>query len=473
MSRLASLPEKWDVLVVGAGPAGMAAATVTAGAGLSTLVVDEGPGPGGQIWRAIMTTPVMSRPVLGSDYWAGAPAVRAFYESGATYLPSTQVWSLDAEGVAGLSADGHARYVSAKRVVIATGAMERPFPVPGWTLPGVMTAGAAQGLLKTSGLYPSGRLVIAGSGPLVWLYAAQLLAAGGHISALLDTTDSGARTAAIRSFPAFAASPYLAKGLALMAKVRARVRVLRKVTSLAIDGRERATAVRFRRGGGTEEQIPADTILLHQGVVPQVNLTMAAGIAHRWDDRQLCFVPEIDALGQTGIERIAIAGDGAGIAGWEAAVERGRLAGIGAARALGAAADLVPSPDPALKRLRALARPRAFLDTFYRPAVVFRRPAPETIVCRCEEVTAAEVEKAVDIGALGPAQLKSYTRCGMGPCQGRMCGLTVTELMAAKRGISPAEIGYFRLRAPVKPITLAELASLPVDGANVKAVVRS
>jgi NADPH-dependent 2,4-dienoyl-CoA reductase/sulfur reductase-like enzyme len=473
MSRLTSLPENWDMLVVGAGPAGMAAATVTASAGLSTLVIDEGPGPGGQIWRAIMTTPVMSRPVLGSDYWAGAPAVRAFYESGATYLPSTQVWSLDADGVAGLSADGRARYVSAKRVVIATGAMERPFPVPGWTLPGVMTAGAAQSLLKTSGLFPSDRLVIAGTGPLIWLYAAQLLAAGGRISALLDTTDPGARLAATRSFPAFAASPYLAKGLALMAKVRARVRVLRKVTALSIEGRDRVTAVGFRRGGGTEEQIPADTVLLHQGVVPQVNLAMAAGIGHRWDDRQLCFVPEIDPFGQTSLARIAIAGDGAGIGGWEAAVERGRLAGIGAARALGVAADLVPSPNPALKRLRKLARPRAFLDTFYRPAVAFRRPAPDTIVCRCEEVTAAEVEKAVDIGALGPAQLKSYTRCGMGPCQGRMCGLTVTELMAAKRGVSPAEIGYFRLRAPVKPITLAELASLPVDGANVKAVVRS
>ena len=473
MSRLACLPDTWDVLVVGAGPAGMAAATVTASAGLSTLVVDEGPGPGGQIWRAVTTTPVMSRPVLGSDYWAGAPAVRAFYEAGAVYLPSTQVWSLDAEGAAGLSADGAARYVSAKRVVIATGAMERPFPVPGWTLPGVMTVGAAQGLLKMSGLYPSDRLVIAGTGPLVWLYAAQLLAAGGRISALLDTTDAGARLAATRSFPAFAASPYLAKGLALMAKVRARVRVLRKVTALAIDGTERATAVRFRRGNGAGEQIPADTVLLHQGVVPQVNLAMAAGIAHRWDDRQLCFIPDVDAFGQTSLAPIAIAGDGAGISGWEAAVERGKLAGIGAARALGIAPARLPAAEAPLKRLRSLARPRAFLDTFYRPAVAFRRPAPETIVCRCEEVTAAEIQKAVEIGALGPAQLKSYTRCGMGPCQGRMCGLTVTELIAAERGVSPAEVGYFRLRAPVKPITIAEMASLPVDGTIVKAVVRS
>jgi bacterioferritin-associated ferredoxin len=96
----------------------------------------------------------------------------------------------------------------------------------------------------------------------------------------------------------------------------------------------------------------------------------------------------------------------------------------------------------------------------------------KTIACRCEEVSAEDIEQAVDLGALGPAQLKSYTRAGMGPCQGRMCGLTVTETIAARRGVSPAEVGYFRLRAPVKPITVAELASLPTSEAEAKAVVR-
>jgi bacterioferritin-associated ferredoxin len=133
----------------------------------------------------------------------------------------------------------------------------------------------------------------------------------------------------------------------------------------------------------------------------------------------------------------------------------------------------LPGEAAALSRLRALDAPRAFLDTFYRPADAFRRPTGKTIVCRCEEVPAEEVERAVDIGALGPAQLKSYTRCGMGPCQGRMCGLTVTELIAARRGVSPAEVGHFRLRPPVKPITLGALATLPADAGAAKAVVRS
>ena len=471
MSRLTGLAESWDVLVVGAGPAGMVAATVAASAGLATLLVDEGTGPGGQVWRAVTTTPVMSRPVLGEDYWAGMEVVRALQRSGASYLPGTGVWSLDASGVAGLSADGTVRQVGARQVVIATGALERPFPVPGWTLPGVMTVGAAQGLLKSSGLYPTGRVAIAGAGPLLWLYAAQLLRSGGRPELILDTTDAGAQLAAATRFPAFAASPYLAKGLALMAEVRRQVPVISHVTALAIEGTERVSAVNYWRGT-RDGSIAAETVLLHQGVVPQVNLAMAAGVPHTWDERQLCFVPEIDGDGRTGLARIAIAGDGGGIAGWEAAVERGRLAGIGAARALGIAADRLPDAGAALARLRMLEAPRAFLDTLYRPAQRLRIPAGKTIVCRCEEVRADEVERAVDVGALGPAQLKSYTRCGMGPCQGRMCGLTVTELIAARRGVSPAEVGHFRIRQPVKPITLAELASMPADVGAEKAVVR-
>lgn len=472
MTTLAEVSPVQDVIVVGAGPAGLAAATVTAAAGLATLVVDEGPSPGGQVWRAVTTTPVMSRPVLGEDYWQGMDAVRAFKASGAGYLPRTQAWSLDAEGIVGLSSGGLARLIEARRVIIATGALERPFPVPGWTLPGVLTVGGAQGLLKASGLYPSKRVVIAGAGPLIWLYAAQLLRAGGRIEAILDTADSSARLGAMASFAAFATSAYLAKGLALMAEVRRRVRVVRKVTALAIEGADKVETVHYWRDSA-DGRITADTVLLHQGVVPQVNLAMAAGVPHRWDERQLCFVPEIDANGTTRHRAIAIAGDSAGIAGWEAAHERGTLAGIDAVATLRPGAKGLPDEAAARRRLAALEGPRAFLDALYRPARQFRVPTAKTIVCRCEEVRADDIERAVEHGCLGPAQLKSFTRAGMGPCQGRLCGLTVTEIIATKRGVSPAEVGYFRLRPPVKPLTLGELAALPAGPAAVKAVVRS
>ncbi len=469
MSAMAALPASVDVLVVGAGPAGMAAATSTATAGLSTAIVDEAPSPGGQVWRAVTTTPVHRRPILGADYWYGADAAEALAASKAIYLPSTTVWSLDETGTASLSSAGTARRLAAARVIIATGAQERPFPVPGWTLPGVMTVGAAQGLLKASALYPSGKLVIAGSGPLIWLYAAQVLRSGGRIERILDTTDRAARRAALPHLPTFAASSYFAKGLALMARVHRQVPITRSVLDVTLEGKERIEAVRYGTRDG-EQRIEADTVLLHQGVVPQVNLAMAAGVRHLWDTHQLCYVPELDVDGRSNVERIFVAGDGAGIAGWEAAADRGYLTAAAVIDDLGAHRKVGPSPESLKRRLSRRARARIFLDEAFRPADRFRIPTGDTIVCRCESVTAREIEHAVDLGAQGPAQLKSYTRCGMGPCQGRMCGLTVTEIMAARRQVPPSDIGYFRLRPPVKPVTVQELAAMPTDDDDANAV---
>ncbi|MEZ5849207.1 MAG: FAD-dependent oxidoreductase [Hyphomicrobiaceae bacterium] len=474
MTGIGDLQAIYDVVVVGAGPAGMAAATVTANAGFSTLVLDENAGVGGQVWRAIETTPVMARPVLGPDYWAGQDVVRAFRESGAQHLAGATVWSLDANREIGVSVGGEARLISARRVILATGALERPFPVPGWTMPGVMTIGAAQTVLKASGLYPSGATVLVGCGPLLWLYAFQALQVGAQIQAILDTTDAGQRRQAVKHAMPFLRSPYLGKGLKLMAHVRRKIRVVDNVTDVAIEGTDRAASVVYRRGGATAaDRLMADTVLLHQGVVPNVNLAMAAGVAHTWDDAQLCFKPNLDAYGGTNVTGIAIAGDGAGIAGAEAALERGRLAGLAAATALGADPHRLPDEKAVRRSLQRYEAPRAFLDTLYRPAKAFRIPQGETIACRCEEVKAKDVTATVEIGPEGPNQMKSFLRCGMGPCQGRLCGLTVTELIAEQRGVPPGEVGYYRLRPPVKPVSLAEIASLEKSEAAVKAVVRS
>src|SRR5437899_12464249 len=244
--------EAYDVVVIGAGPAGLAAAATSAEAGLSTLLLDENAGPGGQVYRAIASTPVTERNQLGADYWVGADLVQALRASNAEVIQRATVWSLDRNLDIAVSIGGASAFVKARRVILATGALERPFPIPGWTLPGVMTAGAAQTMLKSSGLVPDGQTVIAVQGPLLWLLAAQILLLRGTIDRILATTERRNYLAALPHAFAFVTSPYLAKGLAMMREVRAKVLVVTGVSELAATGDGRLATVTYVAGGRRE-----------------------------------------------------------------------------------------------------------------------------------------------------------------------------------------------------------------------------
>lgn len=468
-----AVKDAYDLAVIGAGPAGLAAATLAARFGLDTVLFDEQPAPGGQIYRAVTEATVHETALLGPDYWRGRDLADAFRASRAQHVPGTVVWNVSRDCEIGISNSAGARLLSARHIILATGALERPFPIPGWTLPGVMACGAAQVLLKGSGLVPDGRIVLAGTGPLLWLLAAQLLRARVKIEALLDTTPPSNWRAALPHLPAFMLSSYARKGFGLLREVKRQVRVVGGVKTLSADGGSRLEEVSYRRGDGRKMRIPVDMLLLHQGVVPNINLASSIGCEQRWDAVQLCFLPVTDQWGMSTIPEIVIAGDGAGIGGAIAAEHRGRLAALNVAHRLGRIdeADRDREAAPHRAALARAERGRRFLDLLYQPARAFRVPHADTLVCRCEEVTAQQVQDAIALGCPGPNQLKAFLRCGMGPCQGRLCGLTVTEMIAQARDESPAEIGYYRLRPPVKPITVAELASLPQTEAAQKAVI--
>jgi NADPH-dependent 2,4-dienoyl-CoA reductase/sulfur reductase-like enzyme/bacterioferritin-associated ferredoxin len=470
-----------DVAVIGAGPAGLAAATSAASLGLATIVFDESPSPGGAIWRALTTTPLRRPEVLGPDYWRGNATVRAFQAAGAEYLPATSVWAAARRGDGafdlGVTGGRHAARVAeifaARALVIATGTLERPFPVPGWTLPGVVTAGGVQTLLKRSALVPDRRVVFAGSGPLLWQVAWQILNAGGRIDLVLETIPRGRLAEAMRHAPGFMFSAYLARGIELVRSVRRRTRVVEHVEAVEALGAERVRRVRFAVDGAWQEA-ECDTLVLSHGIVPNLHLPAAMGCELAWNATRAAFEPVADDWGGTTIGSVFVAGDGAGVAGVEAAIARGRLAALAAANALGRidAAKRDADADAPRKAVAHALRGRAFLDVLYRPADAFRRPVGDTLVCRCEEVTAREVRDAARAGASDADALKVGTRCGMGPCQGRFCALTACELVAEERGVSPGDVGHPRVRHPVRPATLADVAAWPANDVAERAVAR-
>jgi NADPH-dependent 2,4-dienoyl-CoA reductase/sulfur reductase-like enzyme len=209
-------------------------------------------------------------------------------------------------------------------------------------------------------------------------------------------------------------------------------------------------------------RVACDTVLLHHGVVPNVQASRALGLAHDWSAPQQCFVPRCDAWGRSLLDRVFVAGDGAGIGGAGAAALAGRLAALEIATDLGALlpGDRDLAARPLWRRLSQERAIRPFLDRAYPPSAEALDPADDTLVCRCEEVRAGDIRAAARQGCLGPNQAKSFTRAGMGPCQGRYCGLSVTGLLSKAHGQSPQQTGYYRIRPPLKPVTLGELAGL-------------
>ena len=371
-----------DVVIIGAGPAGLSAATAAAGAGAHVAVVDDQPGPGGQVYRSIETVE-RQRPAdlafLGRDYASGIGVVRGFRAIGCDYLPGSSVWHVG-ELAAGrrravyCSRDGRTFRIMARHVVIATGALERPVPVPGWTLPGVMSAGAVQGALKASGVYPAGRLVIAGAGPLPLLVAAQLLAARVPLAAYVDTAPPGARVRALPHLPrAAAAGDYLLRGMMLARAIRkSGVPVYRGASGLRVAGTDRAAALEFR-AGGQDHVVPADAVALHEGLVPNTQLTRLVGMRHFWDRRQRCWRPELGPWGESGEEGIHVAGDGTGIFGARAAWYDGRSVGLDLAWRLGLIAESERDLGASEARMRRM------LDTGIRPLLESCFPPPDWV----------------------------------------------------------------------------------------------
>jgi thioredoxin reductase/bacterioferritin-associated ferredoxin len=461
------MTEVFDIAVLGAGPAGMAAATLAARAGARVALLDENAVPGGQVYRAPAAD--LAAP-QGPERREGDRMRAELAASGAIVHAGCRVWGVGggtlvpagAEPVAfrlDAMTDGRVFSVAARALILCTGTHERVIPFAGWTLPGVMGLAAATIPLKAQATLPGKRVVVAGSGPLLAAVAAGVLKAGGGVAAVVDLASAGAW---MRALPALATQPrLLARGLRWIAALRlAGVPWLhghRVVSAEGVDEVNEVTVAPL--AGGPSRVFACDALCVGHGLTPATEAARVLKAAMDYAAPRGGWVPSLDGSRRTSVRFLYAAGDGAGVAGAAAAPLTGRLAALAALGDLGLLTPGDAEARMAAQRaeLASAARFGAAMARMIAPidGLVAAIPA-DCVVCRCEDVTRAEIEAALDAGARDVNQLKQFTRCGMGPCQGRMCGEAAAELVGLRVGGRVAA-GAHTGRIPLRPVPMAAL----------------
>lgn len=445
-----------DLVIVGAGPAGIRAAETALAAGLSVTLVDESPQAGGQIYRR---QPAGFTRQPAELYGSDARKASALHDAAARlqgridHRRNALAWALRDGALHVVDADGVSETLRPRAILIASGATDRVFPIPGWTLPGVHSLGAAQISLKAQACAIGERIVFLGAGPLLYLVAWQYLKAGAKPLAVLDTSRLADR---LKGLGGMLARPlYVLRGLRYMADLkRAGVEIVTGVTPLAFKGEGSLAALSFRDAAGRAREIACDAAGFGYHLRAETQLADLAGVGFDYDPVTRQYLPILDEMGRTAVKGVYLAGDGARLAGADAAECSGRLAAFAALEDMGRAVDRV-AVETNLGDLRRFLRFRDGLaEAFPWPGARFAAALPdETIVCRCEEITAGDLRRtARELGADEVNRVKAFSRVGMGRCQGRYCGLAAAEIVAAELGAPVASVGRLRAQAPVKPL---------------------
>ncbi|ACI50713.1 BFD domain protein (2Fe-2S)-binding domain protein [Gluconacetobacter diazotrophicus PA1 5] len=456
-----SPPDRGALVVVGGGVAGATAALTISRHGLPVTLVDEQPQAGGQIFRA--PTPYARRHVPPNHEFAGGDRLRALLAgSRVETRPATRVWGvsprmdLDVLGPDGID------QIATRALVVANGATERVLPFPGWTDPRVIGLAGASILLRNAGTLPGRRVVVAGAGPLLFSVAHQVMELGGDVVAVVDAGRSG---------------DWLRLGTALMrdpARLRLAVQWMTRLRLAGIPIHHRAhiaavhaatdglsvAVAKAGRPGVAFRYDDVDAVACGHGLKPATLLTRTLGARHRFDGVGGYWEPETDFSGRTSRAGLYATGDAAGIRGAAVARLRGLITGHAVALDQGAItardfARLTRHPRMLLRRLDHVSR--TMLPLLNASAPLFRAIPDDAIVCRCERVRAATLREATATGARDLNQVKAWTRCGMGPCQGRMCEDGARGVLAASCDLSPEEAGSFTPRTPFFPLPLAAL----------------
>lgn len=453
---------QWDVVVIGAGPAGMSCACTLAEQGLQVALVDEQSDPGGQIFRNITHAGAKNRFCEEKTYEKGKKLVEQFLASSVTYIPNATVWMLEPHSVFYVK-DAKTFELKALRIVIAVGAMERPVPFTGWTLPGVMAGAAVDVILKGGGKLPDGPVVLAGSGPLMPLVATHLIDKGAKLAAYLDLTPpvNIVRSSAWLA-PALLNTPLLLEGAKMLYKIRKhKVPVISNVESIAAHGENKVESISYKKVG-KETSVATNTLFFHGGIIPRTHMARALRLAHTWDNRQQCYTAQFDMYGASSLPHVFVIGDCARVYGEAVSSLRGILAAYKIALSFDVIKNntfIAKTKKYKLQLLHALA-PRNFIDSYFAPRKNLFDMPDDVIVCRCENITAGEIRRTSKEGLADVNEIKLRTRMGMGTCQGRTCGAAAAAIAANARNVSIESMGALSVRNPVRAIPSETILTL-------------
>ena len=394
------MPDRdYDVVVVGAGPAGLAAASRAAECGRSVAMLDDNPHPGGQIWRAAM----------GKSPKEAVRWVQAAERLGVEWIAGARVFDAPEPRHLALETFDSECHIGYRSLILATGARERFLPFPGWTLPNVVGAGGLQALAKSGLPLARKRIVIAGSGPLLLAVAHYML---GHDADVCLVAEQASPSALLRFGVRLAGHPRkLVQAINLRAGLL-RVPYITSCWPVSAQGGEHLHSVTLHRANGATWTETCDYLACGFGLVP--NLELAALLGCRLSKAAV----EVDERQQTSVAGIYSAGEATGIGGLELSLGEGEIAGYAA----GGSADRAKALFGARESHRKFAA--ALEETFALRDELRQLPQPGTILCRCEDVTMERVHACA-----GWREAKLHTRCGMGPCQGRICGGAVEFLL--------------------------------------------
>ena len=465
-----------DFVIIGSGPAGLNAAITAANLGAQVTIIDENPQIGGQIFR--QNPPEISR-IKHLDKQSEDTFEKLnqkIKHSNIKIYSSSTVWGIfeKEETQAQNNSEINSKIIAtdnreiplieARNLLIASGTYEMPVIFPGWTLPGVMTLGSIQILLKSQGVIPEGRVVITGTGPFLYLSASQLIENGANVIGIVEASsmfDWYTWGMQLLRFPSI-----MLKGIKCLRKIKkAGIHIYFGHMVVEAKGKDKIREVTIAQVDSQwspkspkKKTLQTDLLGVNFGFMPSSYLTHLSGCKHNFDLEQFCWISQFNDVYKTSEKNVFVAGDNTGIGGDKMASIEGKIVGIEVSRLLGKLAKEKANliHKPLLKKLKSYNWYKNHLNKIYKfKPGFFNILTDETTICRCEEVDYKSIKEILeDPSSRNLKSLKNILRTGMGRCQGRFCYPTIMKILSRYLSTKELQQDDFTVRVPLKPLPL-------------------